>query len=490
MGKNNKPKNPNKLSAKIYAGTSMMSSTTGITASLMSSFFMLYLTDYSGLGAYAATLGSAILVFARVFDAVNDPIEGWILDRAKPGKNGKYRPFVLLSILLMTVGVILMFWIPSAIIDNKVMVTVYIIVAYLMYDIGVSFFVPELIYRTITLDSETRGKLLIGPRMVVMGWGIICSALITIVTAVNVSINNLHTSFGITVCVITVAAALLSVAGTFMFKEKYIPEQTSDEPVHFKDLVLVLKENDAFRIKTVAVLFGGFIYTLMFATSTYYAKWAYCADLATGAVDTGKFGLYTLLISMISFSPLILGTLLGVPITKKLGTADKANRVLTLIQGIPLGILFVLQILGILPNAPALFFAALVIASFAMGASNIPAGMINMETMDYDVYVNQKQRAALMNAAGKLIEKAQTAFATAAVGGLLAAVGYVVDSETDTFIGDLSKMPGLLTWFVVILGLLPFICSVGYYVIMKKYPITNEIRQAMSEKLQNMEHTE
>lgn len=36
---------------------------------------MMYLTDYSGLGSWAASLGSALLVFARFFDAINDPFD-------------------------------------------------------------------------------------------------------------------------------------------------------------------------------------------------------------------------------------------------------------------------------------------------------------------------------------------------------------------------------------------------------------------------------
>ena len=478
-----KQKNPNRLPGRVYAGTSLMSSTQGLTASLMSSFFMLYLTDYSGLGAYAATLGSAILVFARVFDAVNDPLEGWILDRAKPGKNGKYRPFVWLSLALVSIGVILLFWIPEAISDQPVMVTIYVVIAYLLYDIGYSFFVPELVYRTLTLDAGERGKLFVGPRLVVMVWGMVCSALIAIVTAINMVIQNMHASFGIAVCVITILAALLSFVGTLMFKEKYIPQPNQEDPVKFRDLLLVLKENKAFLNRTLAGIFGGFIYTFMFATATYYAKWAYCADLTTGEVDSAKFGLYTLLISMISFSPLILGTILGNPIMKALKSAKKASIVLTLAQAIPLGILFVLQMVGVLQAAPALFFIALIIASFAMGAGYIPTGVINIEVMDYDLCTNGKERSALMSSVSKLLEKAQNALATAAVGVILTAVGYVVDSETDMFLGDLEKMPGMLNWFSVVFGLLPLICGIAYCVIFARYPITDKVREDMKVKI-------
>ena len=61
-----KTKNPDRLGFKAYYGTGTMGLMEAMTSSLMSSFFMMYLTDYSGLGAWAAGLGSALLVFARV----------------------------------------------------------------------------------------------------------------------------------------------------------------------------------------------------------------------------------------------------------------------------------------------------------------------------------------------------------------------------------------------------------------------------------------
>ncbi len=475
--KKEKTKNPNSIGVKPYAGTALMSSTHSLVSALMSSFFLLYLTDYSGLGAFGATLGSAILVFTRVFDAVNDPLEGWIIDRAKPGKNGKYRPFLLLSILLCSIGVALLFFIPQAITNKPVLVVIYVVIGYLLYDIGFSFFTPELVYRTLSLDSAVRGKLMILPRMMNMVWGMVTSALISVVTMVNVYFNNLHTSFGVTVLVICIIAAIISVIGVLMVKEKYTPEPKEDDPVKLVDVLKMFKDNDAFRNKILSTVFVGFIYTLMYATSTYYVKWAYCVDLTTGAVDTAKFGLYSLLVSMISFSPLILGTLLGTPIMKKAKTPDKAARILTLGQALPLGVMFVLQMVGILPYAPALFFVCMVIPSFCMGANYIPVGVMNMETMDYDVYKNGKDRSALNIAAGKLLEKAQSAFATAAVGVVLTAVGYVVDSKTDTFLGEFSTIPNMLTWFVVICGLIPCVFGIIGYLILRKYPITAEIRE-------------
>lgn len=91
-----KEKNPDKLGFKSYLGTTLMGTTDSLGAGIMSGLFMMYLTDYAGIGKWGAILGTTLLMVARLFDAVNDPLEGWIMDRARVGKYGKYRPFILL----------------------------------------------------------------------------------------------------------------------------------------------------------------------------------------------------------------------------------------------------------------------------------------------------------------------------------------------------------------------------------------------------------
>lgn len=69
---------------------------------LVSSYAMIYFTQGMGL-----TLGSwaLIVVLAKLFDAINDPIIGALVDRRKPSKSGKFRPWIFygsFAILLTT----------------------------------------------------------------------------------------------------------------------------------------------------------------------------------------------------------------------------------------------------------------------------------------------------------------------------------------------------------------------------------------------------
>ena len=471
------------LRFKDYLGTTLMALCEGMTAGLMTSWFMVYLTDYAGLGTWGVTLGTSLLMFGRLFDAVNDPIEAWIMDKAKVGKFGKYKPFIFLSIIMITLGVCSLFFIPEGITNSPVLVAIWVVVGYLMYDIGYSFFAPNLIYRTLTTDQTARGKLIIGPRMVGMFTGMITGSLISIVQGVNANFNNMHTAFGVTVIIMVGSCALLSILGISMLKEKYHATEENEEKVQITDIFMVLKHNKALSTFNLSVVFSGFIWTFLFATMLYYVKWGFCADLTTGVVNEETYGLLSLVGSMMMFLPLIIGTIVATPLMKACKSAMKLHRGLMLVEGVVGGALFVLHIMGILQNSPILFFSLLAITATCLGIDYIPQETINLECMDYELYVGGKDRSALCNAVGKFINKLQSAFASGIVGIVLGAIGYVVNAETGNYMGDIANMPTLLTWFIVIMGLIPCFLGITAYLILCKYPINDEIRAKMKAML-------
>lgn len=486
--KSKKAKDPMRLRGTDYLGVTMMSLTDCLAAGLMTSWFMTYLTDYAGLGAWAALLGSILLIVMRLFDAVNDPLEGWIMDRAKVGKYGKYKPFIILSILCEMVGLSALFFIPGGITSSPALVIIWVVLAYLIYDVGASFYAPNLVYRTLTLDSAKRGKLMIAPRMMNMIMGMVCSSIINVVNSVNAGIGNFHTAFGLTVLVGAAICTVVSLIGISMVKEKHHAERDeNDPPVKITDIFSMFRENKALRVKFCATIFSGFIWTFLFATMLYYIKWAYCADLTTGAVDDDRFGMLSMIGSMMMLLPLLLGTIIAMPIMKAFKTPARTHRFVLAMEAIPCGILFVLQLLGLLQDSPALFLSMIAISATAIGVGYIPGEALNIEVMDYQIYKYGKDRSAQVNATAKFLDKAQSAISSGMVGVILVAVGYVVDSTTGNYVGDLAKIPGMLNWFIVIMGLVPCILGIIALLIFRSYPITPELAAEMKQKLNEQE---
>ena len=76
---------------------------------LVATFFITYV-QFSGLGLSVAQFSviSMILIISRVWDAINDPIMGAIIENTK-SRWGKFKPWILLGSLLTAIVIVLMF---------------------------------------------------------------------------------------------------------------------------------------------------------------------------------------------------------------------------------------------------------------------------------------------------------------------------------------------------------------------------------------------
>ena len=55
------------------------------------SYLLVFYTDAFGISAAAV---GTLMAISRVWDAINDPMMGVFVDKRKPGKNGKFRPYL------------------------------------------------------------------------------------------------------------------------------------------------------------------------------------------------------------------------------------------------------------------------------------------------------------------------------------------------------------------------------------------------------------
>ena len=478
MKKNTKGKGSEYIGLKDCFGTTALSFTHALTGVLMSSMLMVYMTEYSGI-SNAALLASVLLMAARIIDAVNDPIQGFIIDSSKRTKVGKYKPFFLISIIMEAIGAIALFALPNSILDTPVLLIVWIIVLYLVYDIGSSFYKDILLYRTMSADENQRTKLVIGPRLMSFFTGIIANIVFTIaVIARNTGGISYHDAAAIVILILVASTSVISLIGWFIVKEKHHAEEQRTEKLKLQDFFDLFRENKAMVIFAVKGLFAGFIWTLIFATPTYYIKWGFCADLTTGIADMDRFAVYSGISSVITVVPMVLGAILGRPLMKLFKDPVKMTCSLLTIQAIGGCILFVTQITGLLQRAPWLFFMTMFIMATGVGTDFVPQSFVQMEVVDYGVYKTGKDRSALTTVTDGFITKLQTAFSAAIVGMVLTGIGYVVE-EGNRFAGDVSQIPVMLDWFIVIMGLVPAILGIISVIIYKKYPITNQIRLEM-----------
>ena len=480
-----RPNSTTKGIAVTTIGLTGMAVTETVGGAFMAGMFLLYLTDYAGLGILGATIAPLILVIGRILDFVVDPFLGFAIDSARPHRFGKYRLFCLASIILVSISIFFLFSIPDAIKTRQGLLFVWVLLFYLIYSAASSLFTLMPLVQTIIPDIDHRSQLATYQRLTGISIGILYSFFIMLVNKLNASLNNFGRSFSILAAVFIGIALAISLTCLLMVHEG-IGRNSQKPKIALHDILDIFHKNKAFTVNFASTAFRGLVFTLMTATGIYYTKWAYCTDLTTGEVDPAMLGRVMVANGAGALLPMLLSAALSPLLIRRIGSAI---RVINLSSAFTAGfgmLMFALQLLGILAQSYWLFLALLAIMIFSNGLSAVPSQTIGLECIDYQIYKTGKSMAGMIHALGRLLGKAQQALSTLAVGLLLTGIGYRVDSTTGNFAGDLAQIPTMLSGFLVISALLPAIFSFVSILINKKYPINTAIRQQMAQAMLNL----
>ena len=104
-----------KLGLKSYIGYGVADLGNNIAFAAVGSYLTVFYSDVLGAKFDEATAATwltavtAIMIIARIWDAINDPIMGWLAQRAKPSKYGKFRQYLLIGGIPLALSAVLMF---------------------------------------------------------------------------------------------------------------------------------------------------------------------------------------------------------------------------------------------------------------------------------------------------------------------------------------------------------------------------------------------
>ena len=121
----------------------------------VSNFLMIFYTDVFGISMAAV---SALMLFSRFWDAINDPIVGGLTDKTKT-RWGRYRPWLLVAAPITAVLLVLTFWArPDWSETSKI---VYMVITYCLLVLG--YTCVNIPYGTLcgamTQDIDERAKI-------------------------------------------------------------------------------------------------------------------------------------------------------------------------------------------------------------------------------------------------------------------------------------------------------------------------------------------
>ena len=436
---------PPRSTSGIYCGVSVFRDA---CYQLVSGFLITYIT-LSGLlsedlGSFLAQIGtiSAIMIVCLVWDGVNDPIMGWIVEKVH-FKWGKYKPWILIGGLLNT-GVVLTLFLahPTGWGFVALFAVFYFLwdIAWTINDIAYWSMLPSL-----TKDEARRNKITsIMQICISIGVFGVYGAVPLLVGAFDGV--SAQTIYGIIAIIVVVLFLISQIVLVLLCKEHDRSDnEEKDEEVKFKDMFTLFKKNDQFRINIVAILLnylgggtvvgfgmyyfylrygygssaGGniqFMFTIMYAVGTLLAQVAY--PFISKGLTRKKILLISFITIMVGYLSLFFT---GFPVFGTDVLADPNKWTIWLLYG-----------------AGAIMF-------FGQGLFSVAIIMQMQSTIEYNEYKFGERKEALVSSMRALVAKMGSAiqrlliFLTLFGSGLYAISQVISNAEAELASGNMTS---------------------------------------------------
>lgn len=218
---------------------------------LMSMFTLVFFQNGAGL---TLSQGTTIILIGRIFDALNDPLMGMIVDKTKT-KWGKMRPYLLFSPIPIAICTIMLFSAPFA--EGSTAAFIWALVTYILW--GVAFTVQDVPFWGLSavitpLESE-RTSFISTARLGSTFGGILPALLIPILYQSNLGYTK---GFFVGGVIFALLGCGLSILIFFVSKER-VPK--TDHTPSFKETFAVIGKNKLLIIVIFAAVLGSTMVT-------------------------------------------------------------------------------------------------------------------------------------------------------------------------------------------------------------------------------------
>lgn len=427
----------------------------GGVASTMPSQFktayaMNFMSDVAGLHVGAVGILNTLLI---IWDAINDPIIGGIADRTNTKRWGKYRPHMIMGILLWAVIMVMLFTVPDL---PETGMWIYYIVALLLYSVFYTqFTVPwQALNSAMTRDPQERNLMLTCRQY----GGFIAGAVVGVITIPIVQKSadprtGWLISVGI-VCITMIITGLCAANGAK--RVDYYNSLPTPEKIHFKSQLGLVIHNRA--VICAALLLGAvtLVNTMSSALSLYYLR-CVVENMGLKAV----FSLVSLGISLVVI-PMMPAML------KKFG------KIKTVFIGMAVILLQSIWLLVRRESATDLEVIGMgFVGSLGFVFANVAVLAMIPDCTDYTEWKFGTAQAGFINATITFMKKFCSSFSTMIVGVALASVGYSA-SETSQEVIDM---------IVNLKIAYPIVLMIVTVILVKLYPITPAFAKTMRAEL-------
>ncbi|HON90670.1 MAG TPA: MFS transporter [Sedimentisphaerales bacterium] len=430
-------------------------------------FLAYYFTDVYGLKATDLAL---MFLITRIWDAINDPIMGWLADKANT-RWGKYRPFLLWCSVPFGLAFILMFTVPAVSYGGKV---AYAYVTYtLMMMVYTAINVPYAALMGVITPDSTERTTVSTYRFV-----LVFIAQFIVQYALPLMVNSFgggNESLGYqrAVMVLATGAAVLFLV-TFLTTRERVrvsPSQKSSFKTNLTDLV----GNVPWLMIGGATVFQLTFIVMRSSNIQYYFKYV------VGGQELHLCGkVYELSGGQLSSSFMLTGTfatIIGAILTGLFVNRFSKKTIYAgfmLLTAVTSALVYYLA-----PEQLILLFLLQIVTSFSMGPVSVLQWAIYTDTADYQEWKFGRRSTAFIMAASLFALKLGVAFGGALLGWILAHYEYVspVEQAAETIV---QQSETALKGITLCMSVYPAIIALGCVVLMAFYPL-NKSRMAQME---------
>lgn len=429
---------------------------------LVGAFLMLYFTDT----LYLAPAFVGVLFFvARIWDAVNDPVMGMIVDNTRT-KYGKFRIWLVIGTLVNAVVFVLLFY--SFNLKGTALYT-YVSIMYILY--GMTYTIMDVPYWSwlpnLTNDPREREKISVIPRFFasLAGFSVATFGLY-IIFGLNkmAGETDKYAETGYTLFAIIIAVIFIIAIGITVFNVK--EESTLNAKVqktNLKQALTVIIKNDQL------VAFIGLLLTFNLCTqiaksfAVYYFK-NVC----------GNEYLYSI------FGMAIIAEMLGLVCFPKIASKIGREKVYTCACAMPIIGLALLGASGyIAPTNAVLVVVCCAILFFGSGLSLGVTTCCMADVIDYGEVKFGVRNESVTCSAQTFLMKAAMAAAGGMTGVGLEIVGYEAKAEVQSA----GTILGIRVLMIVIPILL---AALSYFIYKRFYTLKGDKMEEVTQKLQEM----
>ena len=241
--------------------------------SLVSMYLIFYLTDVIKLSTSTLWWVTGIILAARIFDALNDPVMGCIVDNTRT-RWGKFKPWILVGMPVSALVTVLLFT------DFGLTGAAYIIafaVFYLLW--GISYTIHDISYwsmlPSLSIEQKEREKIGAIARICAnIGMFLVVAGIVPLTALLGKNFGSLQKGyFAFAVIVSLLMGAGMSITVLFVKETALITDRKQGTPL--RELLRIIIKNDQLFFTAIAMSLFMIGYTTTASFGLYFFKYAY-----------------------------------------------------------------------------------------------------------------------------------------------------------------------------------------------------------------------